>query len=298
MKFRIFAFLLCLSFLVLQQNVSAQVLPVPTPSPVADLAPVVSSDFVSSADSAYRIGEVEEVWDPFEGFNRGMFWFNDKLDIYLLEPVAQGYDWIMPEFGQQRVRNFLDTISYPKYLVSSLLQLKFGQAVEHSGRFLINATVGLAGLFDVATDWGLPMHEEDLGTAFAYLGIPAGPYLVLPLIGPTTLRDGIGRVGDGFLDPVYWAATTADGDDALYIGLGRAAVSAIQTRADLLDAIEAAKEASLDYYLFAQGAYYQYRAGLTYDGKVKEAAEIPDSSEESEGISAEEVGSFEDPFAE
>ncbi len=234
----------------------------------------------------------ERVYDPLEGFNRAMFAFNDTVDVYLFEPVASGYDSITPEFLQQRVRNVFETLGYPKYLVSDLVQLKFGQAAEHTGRFLVNATLGLAGIFDVATEMGLPAHREDFGTALHYHGVPAGPYLVLPFVGPTNFRDGFGRIVDSFLDPAYWIAyETAEDDDNFYISVGVTVFDGLQTRADLLDA---AKEASLDYYLFTQGAYYQYRQGLMSDGEVQGMGAALGAS--SSNDAGEDYGSFEDPF--
>lgn len=228
----------------------------------------------------------EEVSDPLEGWNRGVFWFNDHLDMYLLEPIADGYDYIMPEPVQTGVVNVFDNLAYPKYLVSSVFQLKFEQAAEHTGRFLINSTLGLAGIFDVAKHFGLEKHSEDFGTALGYHGVGPGPYLVLPILGPSNFRDGFGRIVDGFLNPVPWiAAETSDGSDAAAITLGVTALDAVQTRADLDEAIEAAKEASLDYYLFVQSAYYQNRKALINDKQVEK--------DESEGGDPAD-----DPFAE
>ncbi len=213
-----------------------------------------------------ELEESEEISDPFESFNRGMFWFNDHVDMYFFEPVSEGYNYVMPKFAQEGVSNAFENLKYPSYLVSDILQLKFTQAAEHTGRFLINSTVGLAGLIDVAKHFGLERHHEDFGIALANNGVGPGPYLVLPFWGPTTLRDGIGRVVDGFLDPVGWIAySSADDTDALMITTGSYLLDAVNTRAGLLEAVKAAKEASVDYYLFIQSSYYQNRAGLIHD---------------------------------
>lgn len=211
--------------------------------------------------------EADTIEDPLEGFNRAMFSFNDTVDVYLLEPVAQGYDWIMPQAVQTGVTNVFENLGYPRYLVSSLIQGKFSQALDHTGRFLINSTVGLAGLVDVAQYVDLPKHEEDIGLALAYHGVPSGPYLVLPFFGPSNFRDTIGLVVDTALDPVFWVTSSnkIDSSDRFWISTGTTGLRVINTRARLLDAVEAAKESSLDYYLFVQGAYYQYREGLLYD---------------------------------
>lgn len=210
----------------------------------------------------------DEVYDPIEPFNRGIFWFNDKFDINLAEPVARGYDKVVPEVVQDSVNNVFDTLSYPSYLVSDLVQLKVSQALDHTGRFLLNATLGIAGIIDIAKHVGLEKHKEDFGLALAYQGVPAGPYLVIPFIGPSNLRDGVGRIVDTALNPLnilYYSSNVATSTQN-WVGFGSRTVEFVQTRADLIEAIETAKESSLDYYGFMQGAYYQYRRGLLYDG--------------------------------
>lgn len=145
--------------------------------------------------------EVEEPYDPLEDFNRAIFSFNDTLDVHLLEPVARAYRDYTPDPMRTGIGNFFLNLRYPSYLVSDVVQGKFDQVLEHTGRFLINSTVGVVGLIDVAKDWGLPDHDEDFGIALAYHGVPSGPYLVIPVVGPSSVRDGVGRVVDAFLDP-------------------------------------------------------------------------------------------------
>ena len=225
----------------------------------------------------------EAISDPFESWNRGVYWFNDRLDRYLLEPVADGYDAVVPDPVQTGVVNVFENLSYPRYLVSDLVQLKFEQAAEHTGRFLINSTIGLGGLIDVAKHLGLEKHTEDFGTALGHHGVPPGPYLMLPILGPSNFRDGFGRIVDSFLDPVTWvAASTADGDDAVAITLGVKALDVIQTRADIDEALEASKEAALDHYLFLQSAYYQRRRALIEDKQIssEDAASNPFAEDE------------------
>lgn len=209
----------------------------------------------------------QEISDPIEPVNRGIFWFNDKLDVYLLEPVARGYTDIMPERAQKGVSNFFENLRYPKYLVSDIVQFKFTQALEHTGRFVINSTVGIVGLIDVAKEFGLEKHEEDFGIALAYHGVGSGPYLVLPILGPSNLRDGFGKLVDSFLDPIS-ALTYTNVDDSTKVPIiiGAKTLELIDTRAGLIEAVETAKKSSLDYYLFVQGAYYQHRRGVLYDG--------------------------------
>ena len=175
---RAFPFFLCMSFLLLL--------------PIADVG------------EAEEFFEEEEIYDPYESVNRKTFGFNDGFDVYLMEPVARGYKWLLPQFIRTAYGNFIDNLRYPSYLVSDLVQFKFGQALEHSGRFLINSTIGIGGLIDVAEPLGIEPHTEDFGVALAYHGVPAGPYIMVPFWGPTTLRDGVGLLVDLALDPVLW----------------------------------------------------------------------------------------------
>jgi phospholipid-binding lipoprotein MlaA len=215
----------------------------------------------------------QEIWDPIEPVNRAIFSFNDTLDSYLLEPVAKGYDYVLPEFARTGVRNFFENLSYPSYLVSDLVQLKFTQAARHTGRFLLNSTVGLVGTIDVAREVGLGPHKEDFGIALAYRGVPPGPYLVLPFFGPSNLRDGAGRLVDFFLDPVEAVSfTELSSSTKAAISVGGSTLRVLSQRADLLEGVKAAKESSLDYYTFVQSSYYQYRRGIMNDGK--EAATV------------------------
>lgn len=222
--------------------------------------------------TAFQIGaaraDVEDVSDPLEDVNRGIFWFNDQVDIYVLEPVARGYDYVMPERGKKGVVSFFENLNYPSYLVSDLIQGKFDQVGLHTGRFLVNSTIGVAGFIDVAEDLGMKEHKEDFGIALAYRGVPAGPYLVLPILGPSNLRDAVGRAVDAALDPLAYLSYSNMSRSTRYaIQGGVLGVRVVSTRAGLIQAIETAKESSLDYYLFAQGAYYQYRKGVLTDGK-------------------------------
>lgn len=223
----------------------------------------------AAAPCAYALDEVS---DPLEGINRATFWVNDQLDMALLEPAARGYDYVVPEVVQDGVTNFFDNLRFPIYLVSDLVQLKFTQAAEHTGRFVINTTVGIGGILDVAKHVGLERHREDFGIALAYHGVPPGPYLVLPILGPSNVRDTVGLVVDFFLDPLFWLGDVSNMSkkDEFWVEGGIATLKYLQLRADLIEAVEAGKESAIDYYLFTQGAYLQYREGLLYDGAVPE----------------------------
>jgi phospholipid-binding lipoprotein MlaA len=123
-------------------------------------------------------------YDPAESFNRKMFWFNDKADVYVLEPVAKGWDFIVPGRVQTSLSNFFRNLSFPVVFINSALQAKPHAAATELARFMANTTFGLAGFFDPATSWGMAWQEEDTGQTLGYWGIPAGPYLVLPFLGP------------------------------------------------------------------------------------------------------------------
>ncbi|MCB0333581.1 MAG: VacJ family lipoprotein [Bdellovibrionales bacterium] len=258
---------------------------------------VCSLIFVVSSVAA----EEEEVSDPLEGINRGIFWFNDKFDRYLLEPVADGYDYITPNFVQDGISNFFSNLRYPSLLLSDLIQLKFDQVATHTGRFLLNSTVGLGGLIDVASDVGLEDHDEDFGTALGYHGVPSGPYLVLPILGPSNVRDGLGRLVDNLIDPLAWVAfSTASNEDAEYITLGATSLKVVNTRAKLDEAIEAARDASVDYYLFTQSAYYQYRDALIHDKASSEEDPFADDEafdEEMENADVSELSDARSQYA-
>ncbi len=214
----------------------------------------------------------QELSDPMEPMNRGVFWFNDQVDIHVLEPVARGYDSVMPKKAQQSIGNFFENLRFPIRLVSDLIQFKFSQAAVHTGRFLINTTVGHLGLFDPAKDLGLEAHYEDLGTALAYHGVPYGPYFVIPFLGPSSVRDALARIVDlVFLDPTFYLRyTDMDTETVWAIDTATVAVNVVNSRAGMLEAIQSAKDASVDYYLFTRSAWYQIRQNEIYDNNPPE----------------------------
>jgi len=198
--------------------------------------------------------------DPLEGWNRGVYKFNDKFDDYLARPVAETYeDWV-PREVRSRVRNFFGNLADPFIGVNNMLQGKFDEGLDDWWRFILNTTVGLAGIHDVATDFGLEKHNEDFGQTFGRWGAGTGPYLVLPLFGSSNLRDGIGLAADMVTDPL---------GEARPIDLRNSAIAAraVQTRADLLGASRVLEQAALDRYVFQRDAYLQRRRSLVYDGR-------------------------------
>jgi phospholipid-binding lipoprotein MlaA len=204
--------------------------------------------------------------DPLESFNRAVYQFNDKLDQYALKPVAEGYQWVMPQFADRAVSNFFSNLDDVAVTINDLLQFKLAQASEDGGRLLVNTTLGVAGLMDVATGFGLEKHNEDFGQTLAVWGVPAGPYLVLPFFGPSSPRGTAGLVGDYLADPT----TYVTGWDAR---LALQATDLIDFRADNLSTSEIVDEASLDEYEFIRDGYFQRREYLVYDGYPPEDEE-------------------------
>lgn len=191
--------------------------------------------------------------DPLEPVNRGLFWVNDKLYSYLFKPVARALR-VVPEPVRTSLGNVFSNLGTPVRFANSLLQLKFADAGSELGRFMINSTLGIGGLFDPAKDWGdLKRKDEDLGQTFGHYGLGQGFYLVLPVLGPTTLRDGLGRVGDTFLEPLPYML---DDTEAL---IGRLVEQENRLSLDK-DTYEGIKQQELDPYLFIRNAYAQRRA--------------------------------------
>ena len=198
--------------------------------------------------------------DPFEGWNRGVYKFNDKFDDYLARPVAETYeDWV-PREVRDRVRNFFGNLADPFIGINNMLQGKLSEGFDDWTRFILNTTVGLVGIHDVATDFGLEKHNEDFGQTFGRWGAGTGPYLVLPIFGSSNLRDGVGLAADMVTDPL---------GEVRPIDLRNSAIAtrAVQTRADLLGASRVLAEAALDRYVFQRDAYLQRRRSLVYDGR-------------------------------
>ncbi len=227
-----------------------------------------SSNATEDLDVAEEGAEVERLNDPFESVNRSIFAFNDTVDVYLLEPVAKGYKAALPAPIRRCVRNFFNNAKTPVYVLSDLVQLKFSQAGEHTGRFLINSTLGFLGLADAATTLFTPHKDADFGIALGYNGVKEGPYIVIPILGPSNVRDVVGRVVDTFVNPISYVASAFDADD--FVVYGSYALDGIDQRARLIDAVESAKESSTDYYSFIQSTYHQVRQNQIYDNDPPE----------------------------
>lgn len=197
--------------------------------------------------------------DPFEGYNRAMYSFNDTLDSAIIKPVAQGYDAIVPTGISQGVSNFFSNLNEITVILNDLLQLKFGQAIDDAGRFALNTTVGFGGVFDVATLAGHKKNNEDFGQTLGVWGVQPGPYLVLPIFGPRDVRDTVGLAADFYTYPVNHLddVRTRNTLNATYI---------VDSRANMLNIKKVISEAALDEYSYVRNAYLQRRQNLVYDG--------------------------------
>ena len=198
--------------------------------------------------------------DPLEPINRGIYQFNDGVDRALIKPAAEFYRFAIPPFMRTGVRNFFSNLNDVIVALNDLLQGKLTKAASDVGRILLNSTVGLLGLFDAATEVGLEKHNEDFGQTLGYWGIGDGPYLVLPLLGPSSARDAVGWFGDYYA----WPITYLEPDRHRNILI---AVRFVTDRADLLEASRILETAALDPYEFVRDAYLQRRRNLVYDGK-------------------------------
>lgn len=203
--------------------------------------------------------------DPLEGINRGIYKFNDVADKYAMKPVAKAYKAVAPEPVRTGISNFFSNLGTLTTIVNDLLQLKFAQAFTDAGRFVINSTFGIAGFIDVAGKDNIAKNHEDFGQTLGYWGVGSGPYLVLPILGPSTVRDVTGLAFDTVTsDPVTYLHNTGQIRAHTQVRL----VQLLDKRTQLLDAKDIVDDASIDPYAFMRDAYLQRRASLVQDGLV------------------------------
>ncbi len=194
--------------------------------------------------------------DPWQGMNRPVFRFNEGVDRHALGPVARGWKRITSDGVRASIAKFFYNTSFPSRFVSNVGQGDGQQALIEVTRFVVNTTVGVVGLFDPATRWGLPRRDEDAGQMFGRWGIPPGPYWVIPLLGPSNPRDATGMVFDALLSPFTWIQILTD---VPTFG-APTALNVVNTRARVDEQIESARRSALDYYVFVRDAFMQYRA--------------------------------------
>lgn len=202
--------------------------------------------------------------DPFESFNRSMYAFNETLDKYAFKPIAKGYQAITPEPVDRGISNFFSNLDDVLVLINDLLQLKIERAASTSARIVFNTTFGLLGFMDVATDFGLPKHNEDFGQTLGYWGVGSGPYLVLPFLGYSSIRDAVGSTVDTTEFNFVYDDMSPENVYALY------ALKYIDLRADLLKAKDIVDETAPDPYAFIRDAWMQRRKNQVYDGNPPE----------------------------
>lgn len=200
--------------------------------------------------------------DPWEGLNRGVFKFNEAIDRTVVTPVAKGYNFILPGFLNRGITNAFNNLKDIVTAGNQLLQLKPLGAFESLGRVMFNSTLGLGGLIDLASGFGMPRYNEDFGQTLGRWGVGQGPYFVIPLLGPSTVRDGVGLGVDAFvISPVAYL-------DSIAATFGMYTVFYVDTRAGLFKAGEIIEAAALDKYSFIRDAYLQRRENLVNDGAV------------------------------
>jgi phospholipid-binding lipoprotein MlaA len=200
--------------------------------------------------------------DPYENFNRKVYGFNDNVDDYVAKPIADTYKFITPDFMETGVTNFFNNLKTINVVLNDVLQAKFEQSGRDTGRFLMNSTLGMAGLFDVAKTVGLEQNDEDFEQTLAVWGVPQGSYLVLPLLGPITTRGIPGAVFDTAANP------------ASYVGAPIQVISLINTRANAEGALKFIDEAALDPYVFTRESFLQWRSHLATDGKTDASSDL------------------------
>jgi len=221
--------------------------------PAVDDPPADDPDSDDLFSDDYGLDERAETNDPFEGTNRALFNFNQGLNRRLFDPMIRGYRFVTPEPARKAVQRVFANIKAPSTLINDLLQLRFKDAAQTLGRFILNTTFGFGGIFDVAVEAGWVHHESDFGQTLGKFGVDTGPYLVLPVFGPNTIRDGFGDIIDLFFQPLtYLLGFTPNA----MIGAG----SGFTTLDAEESSLKALEESSVDYYAALRSAYLQSRA--------------------------------------
>lgn len=252
----------------------AQTITEPPAAPPAVAPEVAPPLFAPAAPEAPPEAASESglaVSDPLEGWNRLVFSFNDGLDYVALRPIARGYRAITPKFARTGVSNFLSNFDSPVTFANDVLQGKPKRAGTTLARFGVNTTLGVAGLFDVASKFGLEEHQEDFGQTLGAWGVGSGPYLVLPLLGPSNLRDFAGWGVDMAFQPLNYA----NGEDAPEGRVGKAALTIVSVREANLETVEDLRKSSPDFYVSVRTAYAQARKSSIKDGH-ESVEDLPD----------------------
>lgn len=241
-------------------------------------AVVLSLAATGCASNTVEVGQGLTVNDPLEEVNRGVLQFNDAVDKAVLEPVARGYRFATPEAFRYALRNFLRNLKSPIIIANQLLQGDLEGTANSTGRFVINTLAGFGGILDLAEQGGIPYEAEDFGQTLAVWGVDHGPYLIIPILGPSSARDATGSMVDMYADPLRIYLFNTGRKEWYY---GRVAASAIDQREELLDIIDDLRRNSFDYYAALRSTYIQRRHALENDLNAEASAgpAIPDYSD-------------------
>ncbi len=210
-----------------------------------------------------------------ETYNRAMFSFNNKLDKFVIRPVAKGYRAVTNEYFRQRVTNFFSNIDEPISAANHMLQGEFSDSGNNLGRFVINTTFGLVGLYDVASSMGMEKDKTGFDETLATWCVPDGPFIVLPVVGPSTPRAAVGFTVDGYSSPGYWIAQESGGEDAWLVYYTASGLKYLNLMAENLKFLESLEEGSIDYYEAVKSAYLQNRGKIKACGRNEENS-VPD----------------------
>jgi phospholipid-binding lipoprotein MlaA len=235
------------------------------------LAPIAGCATAPPKSDVEAYAEWREINDPLEPFNRGVFEFNRFLDALFLKPLAEFYKLLLPPPVQTGVHNVLTNLRAPVTLINDLLQGETTRAGTTASRFLINSTLGVGGFVDWAAEWGMPSHDEDFGQTLAVWGVGEGPYLVLPLLGPSNPRDAFGiAVDSAVLDPFGILASYLIWNESellRILSFTRAGLTAVDARARNYDALNDIEKNSLDFYATMRSLSRQFRAAEIRNGR-------------------------------
>ena len=257
-----------------------------TPAWADDAPDPLFDDFIDEEFDA----DLSEYPDPIESTNRGTFAFNRQVDKWILDPVTRGYRYAVPRPVRLALSRVFINLGSTKTIVNDFLQLEWKDTAVTTSRLVINTTVGIVGLFDVAAKIGLEAHESDFGQTLALAGVPSGPYLVIPVLGPATVRDGFGTLIDGFFQPTYYILGPAN----LLIGpteiLLYSGSSAISTRDRHFLELKALEDSSVDFYAALRSGFYQQRIDEIWGRREGHRTSEEPHLSESDGVTLREEG--------
>jgi phospholipid-binding lipoprotein MlaA len=265
--------------------------------PVGNSIPLAADDDLDEIfDDAFeleldRTSDMQRL-DPFEDTNRKMFAFNERVIDYVLDPIMVGYRFAVPSPARRGLRLAFQNLDAPRILVNDLLQLRFRDAGETLGRFVLNTAFGFGGIFDVGEAAGWVRHDADFGQTLGKMGVASGPYLMVPVFGPTTVRDGFGSIIDLAFQPLAYILGPAEIMLQLYIGSGNGLI-AIDANHDKLEALE---ESSIDYYAALRSAYLQNRRAAVASARGEpDIQPQPEADSEPAPVLAERQGEVQTP---